>query len=84
MGPFNTFQACSPYAVQPWPDMGLLWAHIAKMAALLQHDDRAAVAAERAAGILRITHGDRCDVVVEMLQLRHDIQASKQMPLVER
>ena len=70
--------------MQPWPELGLLWAHIAKVAALLQHDDRAAVAAETAAGILRITHGDRCNVVVEMLQLRHEIQASKQMPLIAR
>lgn len=60
---------------QPWPELGLLWAHIAKVAAVLDRDDEAAAAAETAAQIMQITSGD-CDVVHEMLRLRHDIGAN--------
>lgn len=61
--------------MQPWPDLGLLWAHIAKVAAVLERDDVAAAAAETAAQIMQVTNGD-CDVVHEMLRLRHDIGAN--------
>lgn len=64
---------------QPWPDLGLLWAHIAKVAAVLARDDEAAAAARTAARILQITNGD-CNVVTEMLRLRYDIDASKRQP----
>ncbi len=62
--------------LQPWPDLGLLHAHIAKAAAVVERDDEAATAAEAAASILRITNGD-CDVVQDMLRLRHDIEANR-------
>lgn len=59
--------------------MGLLWAHIAKVAAVLERDDEAAAAAEAAARILQTTNGD-CDVVHDMLRLRHDLETSRQRP----
>jgi hypothetical protein len=77
-------KVCIPSAAaQPWPDLGLLWAHIAKVAAVLELDDTAAEAAETAARTLQITNGDHCDVVVDMLRLRHEIQASRQMPQLD-
>ena len=67
------FASCA----QPAPELGLLHAAIAKVAALLDQMEVAAEAAENAARILRITTGNNSEIVSDMMRLRHDIGASQ-------
>lgn len=57
------------------PELGLLWATIAKVAALLEEDPVAMTAAEAAAQCLHACSGGASSVATEMRQLRHDIGA---------
>lgn len=64
----------------PWPqgnspEVGLLWATIAKVAAHLEEDAVAAPAAEAAARVLHACSGGASPAAAEMRQLRHDIGA---------
>lgn len=58
--------------LQVWPDLGLHWASMAKLASVLGRDAEAAAAAEAACRVLTLTHGGG-RVVNEMMHLRHEL-----------
>ena len=60
-----------PCRDQVWPNLGLHLAAVAKIAALLDHTEEAAGAAQGAAGILRYTH-PASDILQDMLRLHHE------------
>ena len=56
--------------MQVWPNTGLHFASVAKLASLLGKDDMALQASQAAIDILKITHPDG-DSLNEQLQMRH-------------
>eukprot|EP00775_Hariotina_reticulata_P013528 gene13528-biopygen15414 len=57
-----------------WPNLGLHYAMVAKLAMLLQHPGAALAAAEAAGNILHITHGSSSCVLQEVMRLRWEAQ----------
>ncbi len=59
-----------------WPNLGLHYASVAKIASLLEQDDMAIQASQAAAGILRYTHSDS-GILQEQLQLLYNLQNAR-------
>ena len=58
---------------QVWPNLGIHYASVAKIASLLEEDDMAVQASQAAAGILKDTHPDS-SILQEQLQLAYNLQ----------
>lgn len=62
------------FASQVWPNLGLHYAMVAKLAMLLEQSQAALAAAEAAGNILHITHGSSSCVMQEVMRLRWEAQ----------
>jgi len=62
------------FASQVWPNLGLHYAMVAKLAMFLEKPQAALAAAEAAGNILHITHGSSSCVMQEVMRLRWEAQ----------